>query len=763
MLVYRVNRVPDKLHLALLELLGIRLAPPTRRDARAALPPGARRPTSRSPSRPAAPRSARLRTATEESIVFQTTEDFTIPPLAPAAYVVERGGACKTSRSPAARPPQGPDQRRSARRRPSATRSTWASRSRLARLMVRIDVDCSAGARRRASTPRIRPCAGRLDPGELRMGWRPRSSPTPPAASTTAAAPSSWSSGSRSGIESVGGKRCPLAALPPGRPHAQRRRVPCSPTRPRSTASPRRGRRAGSRRCTRTGGRRGPRRQRRHARSALSSCGTRPCSPPARWTRRSRSASPAPRPGSRGSARSRSPRVEPEDRHFVVDAASGEVALGPPSASPTAAGGSTAGARQGRRTALLELPPRRRPRRQRRGRHADHAQEAIPSVASVTNPGRRGGLDREPLQSARARAPMEIRTRHRAVTADDFEFLCQKASPRVARAICLPTGGGGDAVQILPRVPIPPPPPRARRADADEGLLNEVAAYLDERRQVGTTVQLAPVRLRGITVVVNVQAAPRADLGRVERDIGSALRLPEPAGRRVGERRPRTAGSSAGRSTRASCTASFTRSRASNSSRSSVSTRPTSRPDSRRPSRPARTSSSARRADRLGPHVVKASTARSFRSCRRGNDPPRIAERASRPPPSAGGSARAYLRSGPPSIYHSPGQGGQWALRILCGGAGAGARPGGRRADRLAAYLDPDLAPLQMVDAMAAWLGIAANSCPRSGGGSWSGGEPSWRGGAGRAQASSSPCTSCFRPPAAGRRRRRCGGGDRSR
>ena len=51
----------------------------------------------------------------------------------------------------------------------------------------------------------------------------------------------------------------------------------------------------------------------------------------------------------------------------------------------------------------------------------------------------------------------------------------------------------------------------------DEELLNEVAEYLDERRLIGTTVQVAPVRLRGVSVVVNVQAAPRSDLERVER------------------------------------------------------------------------------------------------------------------------------------------------------------------------------------------------------------------------------------------------------
>ena len=48
---------------------------------------------------------------------------------------------------------------------------------------------------------------------------------------------------------------------------------------------------------------------------------------------------------------------------------------------------------------------------------------------------------------------MEIRTRYRAVTAEDFEFLCGEASPRVARAVCLPPGDGGAVpLHIVPRV-----------------------------------------------------------------------------------------------------------------------------------------------------------------------------------------------------------------------------------------------------------------------------------------------------------------------
>ena len=62
---------------------------------------------------------------------------------------------------------------------------------------------------------------------------------------------------------------------------------------------------------------------------------------------------------------------------------------------------------------------------------------AIPGVASVTNPGpARGGVDTESVAGARARAALNIRTRDRAVTAQDYEFL---ATDRLA------AGGQGRA------------------------------------------------------------------------------------------------------------------------------------------------------------------------------------------------------------------------------------------------------------------------------------------------------------------------------
>jgi predicted phage baseplate assembly protein len=136
-----------------------------------------------------------------------------------------------------------------------------------------------------------------------------------------------------------------------------------------------------------------------------------------------------------------------------------------------------------------------------------------------------GGVAAAALGHARERASMEIRSRYRAVTAEDFEFLAGEASPRVARAVCIPPREGGGAVplHIVPRVI---PADRQLRYDElvpDEALMTEVAEYLDERRLIGTTIQLLPCRFRGLSVVVNLQASPLADTARVEEDVAHAL------------------------------------------------------------------------------------------------------------------------------------------------------------------------------------------------------------------------------------------------
>jgi predicted phage baseplate assembly protein len=214
------------------------------------------------------------------------------------------------------------------------------------------------------------------------------------------------------------------------------------------------------------------------------------------------------------------------DRHFVVDLVSGEIEFGPAIRETS-----------GRWAQYGAVPPKGAVLRMTRYRHGGGRdgnvtaesltilKSTIAGIDTVTNPdAASGGVDAEIITHARQRAAMEIRSRYRAVTAEDFEFLAGEASPRVARAVCIPPRDGGPVpLHLVPRIH---PADRRLHFDElmpDEDLLGEVAEYLDDRRLIGTTVELKPCRYRGLSVVVNLQARPLADTARVEQDVAHAL------------------------------------------------------------------------------------------------------------------------------------------------------------------------------------------------------------------------------------------------
>jgi predicted phage baseplate assembly protein len=89
MLIYRLNRVPDKLHVTLLDLLDIHLAGPS--AAKTSLrfrmaAPGTEPVTIAGGTTEV----GTLRTASDESVVFGVDEDFTIPAERPSAYLISR-------------------------------------------------------------------------------------------------------------------------------------------------------------------------------------------------------------------------------------------------------------------------------------------------------------------------------------------------------------------------------------------------------------------------------------------------------------------------------------------------------------------------------------------------------------------------------------------------------------------------------------------------------------------------------------------------
>ena len=215
----------------------------------------------------------------------------------------------------------------------------------------------------------------------------------------------------------------------------------------------------------------------------------------------------------------------PSDRHYRFDPVEGEVQFGPAIREP--GGWVQRGA----------IPPEGVALRMRRYRHGGGAagnvaanlltvlRRPIPGVASVTNPApAHGGVDPESLEDARRRAAMELRTRFRAVTAEDYEMLACRASRLVARARCVPPEPGEPVgVRILPVVTNPASLVTFEELQPSDDLLSEVADYLDARRTLGTSVHVTPVALRGVTTVAEVALHPTADREAVEGLVAEAL------------------------------------------------------------------------------------------------------------------------------------------------------------------------------------------------------------------------------------------------
>ena len=220
----------------------------------------------------------------------------------------------------------------------------------------------------------------------------------------------------------------------------------------------------------------------------------------------------------------------PNDRHYTLDPVSGEVQFGPTIRQP-----------DGGERAYGAVPPKNqqiRVGRYRfgggvRGNVGAHTltvlKSSIPYVARVTNRVQAaGGLDQESLEAAKLRAPQVLRTRSRAVTSEDFEYLAREASQSVARARCIQARtDGSDApppgtveVLIVPAVTgratpqtLQPPPE----------LIEEVRRYLDERRLLGTTLVVDSPAYVGIAVEATVVIQRHASVDRVRAQVQERL------------------------------------------------------------------------------------------------------------------------------------------------------------------------------------------------------------------------------------------------
>ena len=224
----------------------------------------------------------------------------------------------------------------------------------------------------------------------------------------------------------------------------------------------------------------------------------------------------------------------PEDKHFVCDTNDGEVRFGPGIRQP-----------DGDVRQYGAIPPKGRVIRMSAYRYGGGSKgnvgrntlnvlkTSIPYVASVTN--RRaaaGGTDPESVENAVSRGPQMFRTRNRAVTEADFEFLALEASPSVARARCVQpregTNGDGPPPGVILLLVIPQVSTTEGRTTLDQleltqELKQRVKSHLDERRLLTSLLVISEPTYFWASVEAKVKVKPKFDPIQVGQHIEKEL------------------------------------------------------------------------------------------------------------------------------------------------------------------------------------------------------------------------------------------------
>ncbi|BDI05911.1 putative baseplate assembly protein [Sphaerotilus microaerophilus] len=218
----------------------------------------------------------------------------------------------------------------------------------------------------------------------------------------------------------------------------------------------------------------------------------------------------------------------PEDRHYVLDRSTGEVRFGRgtqlrvPMANPNRpsnllalsyrfGGGAVGNVPAGAINALRASVP---------GIDSD-------AVANLQAAG--GGTDEESLEAAEERARQQLKSRERAVTAEDFELHAKGAG--AARALALPLSHpdfpGLQVPGVVSVVVVPPSKELDPLADPapqpTEALLHEVCAELDARRLLTTELYVVAPRYREVVIGATLSCRAGTDTAAVKQRAQAAL------------------------------------------------------------------------------------------------------------------------------------------------------------------------------------------------------------------------------------------------
>ncbi len=154
-------------------------------------------------------------------------------------------------------------------------------------------------------------------------------------------------------------------------------------------------------------------------------------------------------------------------------------------------------------------------------------QSSAPGVDKVINYwAAEGGADEELIQDTKSRAPKEIKARSRAVTNQDFAFLAQQTpGVRIRRAYTLPLYHpqftdtpvpGAITVIVIPDSKDP-------KAIPSQATMQAVCAYLNLHRLLTTEVFIAPPKYVQVKIETTVLARPTANPAAVKTNIETIL------------------------------------------------------------------------------------------------------------------------------------------------------------------------------------------------------------------------------------------------
>jgi predicted phage baseplate assembly protein len=153
---------------------------------------------------------------------------------------------------------------------------------------------------------------------------------------------------------------------------------------------------------------------------------------------------------------------------------------------------------------------------------------AIPYVTRVTNRDpAQGGLDAESLENAKMRVPSYLRSLGRAVTASDFEYLAHEAAPgQAGRVYCLQpplTNRGEIKLLVIPQIPRLQGFISPESLELPEDVRQTIQSYLDERRLLSTQLEVTSPSYQWVETEVQFRVSQHYDFEKVRSAVEAKL------------------------------------------------------------------------------------------------------------------------------------------------------------------------------------------------------------------------------------------------